>query len=423
MGKVLETVITPRLAHWAKTNQVLAPGHVGGRSQHSIKDAFVILTSWIHYKWREGQIVSGLFLDVKSAYPSVHKKRLIHKLTQKKCPEYLVRQVGTFLAERTTDLRLQDYLSAKFEVEDGLPQGSPISFILYLLYNSSSLINPKISFTADKISLGNIDDVTHIVAKKDADINILDLEEEGDCLLEWGQQHGAIFDQKKAQLMHFTHRKHHNTSLWLGRQVIKPQDTELRWLGLWLDPKLTFRAHIHRIQQRGKTTLAQLHQISRCYHGLNPKEARLMVSAILKPRILFGSIVWFNTRTEGKVTQLLDLLQNKANRLILGAFKSSPISIMNHDVDTMLFKDLAIRHHHNYVYKRLRAPPTHPTRRLLQKELLSIATTHQSPIHRFLRRTVLILPGMNVLQKIYPYLEPPWTFPRWGVLNVGTKRD
>lgn len=423
LGKVLETVITRRLAHWAETNQVLAQGHVGGRRQHSVEEAFVILTTWIHHKWREGKVVSGLFLDLKSAYPLVHKKRLIHTLTEKNCPAYLVRQIGTFLEDRTTDLRLQDYLSIKFNVEDGLPQGSPLSVILYLLYNSSLLIATKISFKADKISLGFIDDVTHVVANKGIDLNILDLEEEGDCSLEWGQMHGTNFDRKKAQIMHFTHRKHSNPSLWFGDQEIKPQTVELRWLGLWLDPKLTFKAHIHRMEQKGKATLAQLQRISRCYHGLNPKEVRVLVATILKPRILFESIVWFTTRTEGKVSKILSLLQNKANRLILGAFKSSPVSFLKHDADEVHFKDLAIRHHHNYLYKRLTAPPTHPTRRLLQQELLSKPRTHQSPIHRLLRQTDMISPVANTLETIYPYPEPPWMGPRWTVENVGIKRE
>lgn len=423
LGKVLETVITRRLAHWAETNQVLAQGHVGSRRQHSVKDVFVILTSWIHHKWREGKIVSGLFFDVKSAYPLVHKKRLIHTLAKLQCPTYLVKQVGTFPEEQTTDLRLQDYLLTKFAVDDGLPQGSPLSVILYLLYNLSLLIETKISLKADKILLGFIDDVTHLVANEDVDLNILDLEEEGDHSLEWGQLHGAIFDQKKAQPMHFTHRKHTNPSLWFGSQEIKPQTTELRWLGLWLDPKLTFRAHIHRMEQRGKAKLTQLQLISLCYHGLNPKEVRVLVATILKPRILFGSVVWFTTCTEGKVSKILSLLQNKANRLILGAFKSSPITFLTHNADETQFKDLAIRHHHNYVYKRLTAPPTHPARRFLQQELLSIPKTHQSPIHKLLQRTDMILPGSKVLETIYPYPEPPWVGPRWEVENMGEKQD
>lgn len=74
LGKVFETLIAKHVTYWAETRKILAQGHMGGRRQHSTDDAFVILTSWVHHKWREGKIVSGLFLDVKSAYPSVHKK-------------------------------------------------------------------------------------------------------------------------------------------------------------------------------------------------------------------------------------------------------------------------------------------------------------------------------------------------------------
>lgn len=311
LGKILKTIITRQISHWAEVNDVVEQGHMGGRRQRSTEDAFVIFTSWIHQKWREGKIVTGLFLDVKSAYPSVHKKRLLHTLRSRNCPTYITQQIDSFLDDRTPNLRLQDYLSDKFNVNDGLPQGSPVSVILYILYNSSLLINTDISLQADKISLAFVDDVTHLIAKKDIDMNILDLEEEGDRSLEWGTKHGAIFNEKKAQVMHFTHRKHTNPSLNFGSQLLVPHRTELRWLGLWLDPKLTFGAHINRMQQKGQATIAQLQRINRCYYGLSPGEAKTLVKAILKPRILFGSIVWFNTRTEHKVSKFFDLLQTR----------------------------------------------------------------------------------------------------------------
>lgn len=423
LGKVLETVITRRIAYWAETHKAIAPGHMGGRRQHSTDDAFIILTSWIHQKWREGKIVSGLFLDVKSAYPSVHKRRLLHTLKSKNCPAYIVQQIDSFLEDRTTTLRLQDFLSEGFNVDDGLPQGSPLSVILYILYNSSLLIDANISLQADRISLAFIDDVTHLVANRDIDHNVLDLEEEGDRSLGWGKSHGAIFDQKKAQLMHFTHKRHSNPPIMFGDQKLTPMTVELRWLGLWLDPKLTFGAHIKRMHQRGKATIAQLSRISRCYHGLNSRETRNLVSAVLKPRILFGSVVWFNTRTEGKVSKILELLQNAANRLILGAFKSSPTSFLTHDANTIKLKDLAIRYHHNYIYKRLTTPSYHPSRTILQQELLRTPSSHQSPIHRLLRKTDLLLPQDHLLETIYPYPEPPWAAPRWVVGNVGCTRD
>lgn len=130
ISKVFETLLTRRLSYWAETNTVIAEGHTGGRRQHSTDDAFIMLTTWIKHKWRQGFIVSGLFLDVKSAYPSVHTTRLIHTLRNQECPEYLIQLIHTFLSNRTTNIRLDNYLSHEFQINDGLPQGSPVSVIL-----------------------------------------------------------------------------------------------------------------------------------------------------------------------------------------------------------------------------------------------------------------------------------------------------
>lgn len=381
-----------------------------------------MLTTWIKSKWRQGFIVSGLFLDVKSAYPSVHRDRLIHTLRQQECPEYLVRLIQSFLSNRTTNLRLGDFLSHTFEVDDGLPQGSPISVILYLLYNTNLMINKPISLTSQRISIGFIDDITHLVANQEVEQNIADLEAEGRRSLRWGKTHGAIFDNRKAQLMHFTHRKHTNPSLNLGEQVIEPT-TELRWLGLWLDPKLNFSLHISKMQQRGKATIAQLQRISHCYWGLSPRETRKLIMTVLKPRILFGSIAWLTTRSLSKVTKIFNLLQNAANRLILGAFRSSPTKILTHDTNMISFLDLAVRAHHHFVYRRLTAPTTHPTRRLIETSLRNTPKSHQDPIQLLIGRELLLMTEGTKLEEIDPYPTPPWDTPLGEIENLGLDKE
>lgn len=422
LGKIFETLLTRRLTHWAETNCILAEGHNGGRRQRSTEDAFITLTTWIKHKWRQGMIVSGLFLDVKSAYPSVHHKRLIDILRKKECPEYLVRMIQQFLTDRSTSLRLEDYLSQDFMMENGLPQGSPVSVILYLIYNSDLLINKPISLTSQRLSIGFIDDITHLVANKNVEQNVEDLEAEGRRSLRWGSTHGAIFDKRKAQLMHFTHRKHANPDVQLGDQIISAS-SELRWLGLWLDPKLTFNAHISKMQHRGKATVAQIHRISHCFWGLSPRETRLLITAILKPRILFGSIVWLTKKNTKKVENIFNTLQNAANRLILGAFRSSPTTLLRHDTNTLSFMDLATRAHHFFIYSRLTAAPTHPTRKLIEHSLSTSPTKHQDSIHQLIGRSQLLMTDGNKLETILPYPSEPWTEPHTEIENLGLTKD
>ncbi|MBW0503837.1 hypothetical protein O181_043552 [Austropuccinia psidii MF-1] len=167
LGKLFKNIINKRLTHWAHQTNTIHPGHVGGRPGRSINNAFVTLTSWIHHKWREGKMVMGIFLDVKSAYPSVQKARLIHTLEKKGCPPYLSSIIDSFLSDRTTSLKLNNFVSQKFRVPNGLPQGSPLSVTLYLLYNSDLLLPNPPELNEDSISLAYINDVTHLLAITD----------------------------------------------------------------------------------------------------------------------------------------------------------------------------------------------------------------------------------------------------------------
>ncbi|MBW0550974.1 hypothetical protein O181_090689 [Austropuccinia psidii MF-1] len=150
--------------YWEYQKNSIHPGNVGGRPGKTINNAFVMLKSWINYKWREGKVVMGLFLDVKSAYPSVHQKRLNHLLRQRTFPPYLCHIIDSFLSDRTASLKIDDYISRNFSILNGLPQESPLSVMLYLIYNSSLLLPNSPSLNENNISIAYIDDLTHLLA-------------------------------------------------------------------------------------------------------------------------------------------------------------------------------------------------------------------------------------------------------------------
>jgi hypothetical protein len=81
---------------------------------------------------------------------------------------------------------MEDYISPPFNLQCRLPQGSPLSPILYIIYNSSLLINNPVDLNQDSISLGFIDDVVHLVANKNSNKAINNLERQGQKSLQWG---------------------------------------------------------------------------------------------------------------------------------------------------------------------------------------------------------------------------------------------
>ncbi|KAA1101735.1 hypothetical protein PGT21_050201 [Puccinia graminis f. sp. tritici] len=187
-------------------------------------------------------MVAGLFLDVKSAYPSVHPARLIQYLFHLKCPTYLVLMITDFLKDRSTTIRLDDFTSEAFPIHIGLPQGSPLSVILYILYNNS-LLKKSFAVHLDSVSIGYVDDVVHLVAANTAEEAKAKLAEEGRRSLKWGDTHGAIFNQAKAQFMWLTKGETPIGDFLFGNQRLTPA-TEVKWLGVWLDKKLLFNRNL-----------------------------------------------------------------------------------------------------------------------------------------------------------------------------------
>lgn len=165
-------------------------------------------------------------------------------LSEHNCPLYLQSMIQGFLSERSTNLKLQDYLSITFECKDGLPQGSPLSVILYIIYNSPLLYCLSPSLNAKELSLGFINDVIYVVALKSLEENTTHLQDLAAKSLKWAKTHGAIFDRKKAQLIHFTNKRKLQTlpDLKFGDEILKAKQ-EIKWLGVWVDSKLLFNSH------------------------------------------------------------------------------------------------------------------------------------------------------------------------------------
>jgi len=90
-------------------------------------------------------------MDIAGAFDSVDHTRLLHILRTKGAPLWLVRWISSFLSDRSTCLSFEGQDSQQFNVQVSVPQGSPLSPILFLLYNSELVelcSRPNIGITA-----------------------------------------------------------------------------------------------------------------------------------------------------------------------------------------------------------------------------------------------------------------------------------
>lgn len=84
-------------------------------------------------------VVSLLLLDVSEAFDNVSHQRLLHNLRKRRIPTTVIAWIESFLSDRTSTLKLPEYKSNLFHIHTEIPQGSPLSPILYLFYNADIL--------------------------------------------------------------------------------------------------------------------------------------------------------------------------------------------------------------------------------------------------------------------------------------------
>ena len=149
LGKGLERLIARRLAYAAIKYKVLNPQQFGALPKRAATDLVACLVHDIEVAWGKGQVASLLITDIKGAFDSILRNRLTLRLREQGWPTWLIRWVSSFQSDRSVTVRLGDITSNPANLSYGLPQGSPVSPVLFTaIYRapSKSSKEPKTDF-------------------------------------------------------------------------------------------------------------------------------------------------------------------------------------------------------------------------------------------------------------------------------------
>ena len=133
---MLEKILATRLSYLANMRNLLHDTQLGSRKQRSAVDTALLLQHYIQQQrtQRKGNITSVLFLDIKRAFDHVSKPKLLAAMRKLQLPSNLISWVYSFLSKRAIQLMFDGNVQDETPVEIGIPQGSPISPILFLIY-------------------------------------------------------------------------------------------------------------------------------------------------------------------------------------------------------------------------------------------------------------------------------------------------
>uniref|UniRef100_A0A9Q8UTM3 RNA-directed DNA polymerase from mobile element jockey n=1 Tax=Passalora fulva TaxID=5499 RepID=A0A9Q8UTM3_PASFU len=337
LGKLLEKVVAIRLTGIVEEHNLLPATQMGGRQKRSTLTAVELITEQIRHIWHYGnnKVASLLSLDISGAFDNVSHARLLHILRMKSIPAWIVHFVQSFLKDRTTQILLGSFKAPQTPIANtGIPQGSTLSPILFLLFMAD--LTPLLE-TANTSASGFVDDTNILAWSGSTEENCALLEERHRQCEKWAREHGAKFAPDKYQLIHFSKAKtKHNLAAPVKIQGFETHPTrELRVLGIWLDPKLSWGPQVKKAQARADTNRQSIERLTASTWGATFTKAQTMYKAIVKPAMLYGAAIWAAEKHIPKrIEDPLNRAQAACLKRVLGAYKSTPHRTMEMESGT-----------------------------------------------------------------------------------------
>ena len=294
-GKLLETIVAKCLSQTALMYGATHPSQMGAQPENSAIDALLqtinpIANSISRKKTTNQKPTRPAVLthDIEGAFNQIHPTTLYEIMCQRQMPSYLVEWVAAFNRDRKIALGFDQQSEKPQPYRCGLPQGSPILPILFLIYRNAMI--EKQHYTADAIDTSYVDDVcmvqlSHTVSKA----NVC-LKERTEQDLENGTPLGLPFAISKTELVYCLPltSKDKKKSLTshpplqvLGTTI--PARRQIKYLGVFIDESLTFKYHAAMAAARGNKVVGSLNFLQHWSRGIPTYIVHHLAMSVILP--------------------------------------------------------------------------------------------------------------------------------------------
>jgi hypothetical protein len=135
VNKISEKLLLWRINTDLKPDVWMPPHQFGFRNQHSTVQQTHRIIHTIHQTLEDKQYCTSVFLDVSQAFNKVWHAGLFFKV-KKVFPIQYFRLLKSYLSDREFRTKVNEEVSSQYTIQSGVPQGSMLGPILYMLYTT-----------------------------------------------------------------------------------------------------------------------------------------------------------------------------------------------------------------------------------------------------------------------------------------------
>ena len=235
-----------RLLDFLNEHKIIFQYQFGFRKNHSTQLALTELMDKLIKSIKNGDHVLGVFLDFSKAFDTEDHSILFNKLHHYGIRGSALDWFRSYLSNRQQFVTYNNVLSGTKVLKCGVPQGSILGPLLFLIY-----INDLANICKHTMPIFFADDFNLFINGKDASKIELELNEELSNIVSWLKINKLSLNVNKTQFMIFSRKQNQieNIVIRIEGQIID-HVTQTKFLGVIIDEKLTWRNHVNHISTK-----------------------------------------------------------------------------------------------------------------------------------------------------------------------------
>ena len=307
--KIMETIIRDKVVNYLEENKLIKDSQHGFRNKRSCLTNLLDFFNDIYSMYDDSRSVDVIYLDFQKAFDKVPHKRLLSKIHAHGVRGNIHRWLKDWLSGRKQRVVINGSSSSWCNVNSGVPQGSVLGPILFLIYVND--IDDGLTSIISKFA-----DDTKIASRVTTSDDQEKVQSDLDRLANWAQKWQMNFNTDKCKVLHIGNNNDHANYSLNGVQLSKV-DQE-KDLGVIISSDLKPQKHCKEVI---KTANKLMGFIGRTFEYKSEKVIRTLYNSLVRPHLEYCVQFWCPyykkdidklERVQRKMTKMIPRLRNKS---------------------------------------------------------------------------------------------------------------
>ena len=324
-SKILEKLVALRIMSFLNNNDILSKWQFGFRSGHSTAHPMVHFLNKITDALNNKKHTIAIFGDLKKAFDTCDHQILLSKLKKYGVDGSELDWFKSYLTNRKQFVSVGSCSSSLLEISLGVPQGSILGPLLFLIYINDLPLSSKflsLLFADDTTLLFTHDDIKQLTA-------IVNNEFRKVC--EFFRTNRLVLHPDKTKFILFTRSGGGGLDLEIfcnnnnfgqddpdkispiSRVNYNDDMPAVKFLGVFFDPNINFKHHIAMLKSKLSKALYALRSVKKT---LNQKSLLLLYNSVFHCHLLYAVQIWSCSRSS--LVNDIFKMQKKAIRIVAG---------------------------------------------------------------------------------------------------------